>query len=228
MRFRINPLLSTLILAISLSLNGKLAISETYGPVNLLKTLKTPFNSLSRNSNGSDREQNILTLSSVTAHHNLLSNTNLYLPGTIYIGKSANFIIKAKPNSFVALAMADKDSGASPILGNKIRLGADRKVVGVGVIPANGVYNLAVEIPVEGDLIGQYLYFVAVTWTKPDFSDLEVAEPITAERVPTPHFNGVIVQSFVEEAKKGIKFVPDKQAGIMFPGVNKSNLQAGP
>ena len=195
-------------------------IADTYGPVNLSKTLKTPFNSHIQFNNATNTIDQSITLNSVITHRNLVSNTRLYLPGTIFIGRVADFIIKARPGAYVALAMADRDSGASTILGNKIRLGVDRKVVGVGVVPSSGVYNLAVEIPIEGDLIGQYLYFVAVSWTKPDFSDLEIAEPITAEKVPLPHFNGVIVQNLVEEAKKGIKFVPDKQAGIMFPGVS--------
>lgn len=143
------------------------------------------------------------------AHRSLsdrLVQARLYLPGRLVLGRTAEFTVKGRPGYFVALAMADKDSGARPIFGHTIRLGADRKLVCVGQIPEDGVLHLVIETPIQGDLIGQPLFFEAALWSRPDFTDLEIASPVTSEGEAGVK-NGVLVAGEPEQ-KKGIKFVP--------------------
>ncbi|MFX5656415.1 hypothetical protein ABTE24_19780, partial [Acinetobacter baumannii] len=84
------------------------------------------------------------------------------------LGKVAEFTVKGKPGQWVALAMADKDSGAKPVFGHKLRLGSDRKLVAVAKIPENSdVVKLLVETPIQGDLVGSNLYFEAALWSNP-------------------------------------------------------------
>lgn len=133
--------------------------------------------------------------------------SRLYLPGRMVLGKVAEFTIKGKPGSSVAIAMADRNTGAKPINGNPIRLGPDRKVVAIGKIPESGVLTLTVETPVQGDLIGQFLYFEAALWTKEDMSDAQIASTVTSETEGAPG-NGVVIAQEVTH-KRGIHIVPD-------------------
>jgi len=134
-----------------------------------------------------------------------LMSTKIFLPEHMVLGKSAEFTIKGKPGAIVALAMADKDTGAQPIYGHKLRLGSDRKVVAIGTIDVGGSLNLSVITPIQGDLVGQYLYFEAAVWTKPDYSDLSIASPVSLSEEKT--VNGVLVLEAVEQ-KKHLKFLP--------------------
>jgi hypothetical protein len=84
------------------------------------------------------------------------------------LGQTSRFTVKAKPGMIVAIAMADRDKGAKPIAGHDLRLGSDRKVVAISKIPDTGVAEIFVETPIEGDLIGQYLFFEAAVWSKAD------------------------------------------------------------
>lgn len=136
-----------------------------------------------------------------------LLQSRLYLPGRLVIGRTAEFTIKGRPGYFVALAMADKDTGAKDIFGHKLRLGPDRKLVSLGQIPADGVLQLTIETPIEGDLIGLPLFFEAAIWSRPDFSDLEIATPVSSEGQVGVK-NGVLVAA-EPESKRGIKFVPE-------------------
>lgn len=191
------------------------AEEEVYGPVNRLKTMKTPFTS----GGGSDTGSN--GMSSMTLGHSnsalrrglagRLTQSRLYLPGRMVISRPAEFVVKGRPGQFVALAMADKSSGAKPIYGQNLRLGADRKLVAVGEIPENGVVSLVIETPIQGDLIGERWYFEAALWTKPDFSDLEIAQPVPADEgaaAAADKVNGVIVSADIEQ-KRGVRIVPD-------------------
>ena len=120
------------------------------------------------------------------------------------LGKTVEFTVKGKPGSYAALALADKDTGAKPICGHKLRLGADRKVVAAVEIPASGTATISVDTPIEGDLIGLCLYFEAAVWSKPDFSDVEIANVVPSERQESAP-NGVLIAADTIVKKKGIK-----------------------
>lgn len=186
--------------------------SDVYGPVNLLKTMATPFGS--PNPDTADASAfSTLSLAPRTGTLSLrLLPPRVYLPGRLVIGQTAEFIIKGRPGHWAALAMADKNSGAKPIHGCNLRLGADRKLVSLGQIPESGVLSLVIDTPIQGDLIGQQLYFEVALWSRPDFSDVELAVPVSSETT-TPvsdgvRSNGVLVAADIEK-KKGIRIVPD-------------------
>jgi hypothetical protein len=132
--------------------------------------------------------------------------SRLFLPGGMQLGQLVEFTVQGKTNSYVALAMADKDSGAKPIYGQELHLGPDRKVIAIGKIPESGVLKFTIETPVQGDLIGLYLYFEAAIWKAKDFSDLELAKPENSLVNKGPA-NGVLITAEAEK-KKGVKFVP--------------------
>jgi hypothetical protein len=188
-----------------------------------LKKLKTPFN-MPQSSDGQANANDPFAgfgLSGAPAssahplslHERLLAPT-LFLPGHMVLGSVVQFTVKGKSGAMVALAMADKDSGAKPIFGHKVRLGPDRKVVAAGRIPANGVLMLNIETPVEGDLIGLCLYFEAAVWTKPDMSDTEFATTVPSESQPETT-NGVMLAAESTAKKHGIKIGPNMGAPIM-------------
>jgi len=143
---------------------------------------------------------------SVSSLSDRLVQAKIYLPDHMVLGKSAEFTVRGKPGQLVALAMADKDTGASPIYGHQLRLGSDRKVVALGEIDSEGSAKLQVTTPIQGDLVGQYLYFEAALWTKPDFSDVVIATPIALSE-KQDLVNGVLV---AEEGTKGkrLHFMP--------------------
>jgi hypothetical protein len=141
------------------------------------------------------------------------------------LGKPATFVINGKPGWHAALAMADKDSGAKPIYGHNLRLGPDRKLVSVGVIPESGVLELTIETPIQGDLIGSNLFFEAVLWSAPDFSDCVLALPITSEGQEGVK-NGVIIAADFE-AKKGVQIVPDGAVPLNLRGGGAQTLDSG-
>jgi hypothetical protein len=200
------------------------ASDQIYGPINLLKTLKTPFKASQQEENNTN--ENIISPLSLPIQQKKYQSglsarlipSRLYLPSKLIIGQSQEFVISGKANSWVALAMADRDTGAKAIYGHTIRLGPDRKVVAVGQIPTNGVLSLSVETPIQGDLIGQCLYFEAALWTKDDFSDMELAHPVQSEKQPAisnnESTNGVIVSAEIEK-KRGIRFTTDSAVPLM-------------
>lgn len=132
------------------------------------------------------------------------------MPGKICIGKATDFVVKGRPGSQVAIAMADKDSGAKSLCGKNLRLGADRKLVAAGTIPESGVLTLVVDMPIQGDLIGLPVFFETAVWQNSDFSDIEIATPVKsetqAEIADKP--NAVIVAE-EKTAKRGLRLVPD-------------------
>lgn len=188
-----------------------------------LKTLKTPFSVTSSEPEESSPSNALsgLKLTVDTPSYDrprrlnlgqrLVMQQFLYLPGSMVLGKTAEFTVKGKPGSWAALAMADKDTGAKPILGHKLRLGPDRKVVAAGQIPASGLLTLDIETPIEGDLIGEHLYFEAVTWSKPDMSDVELLSIVPSVTQPDCP-NGVLICAEQTDKKRGLRKIIDTRA----------------
>lgn len=194
---------------------GNCSADEVFGPPNMLKTVPTPFTASSEGAGRVSKGPNTLTLeSSSGAARSILSRRlvpcRVYLPGRAVIGRPAEFVVKGRPGQQAAIAMADKNSGAKAIFGKEIRLGSDRKLMSLGTIPDTGVLTLFVDIPIQGDLIGQHLYFETAVWSRPDFSDLEIAAPVKSEigDADPEHVNGVIVTAEADQ-KRGLRFVPD-------------------
>jgi len=190
------------------------ADDEVYGPVNLLKTMATPFGSpLSSSENTGGLAPLSLRTTPTKNLASRLVPARVYLPGRMVIGQTEEFIIKGRAGQWAALAMADKNAGAKPIYGHSLHLGPDRKLVSLGQIPESGVLPLVIDTPIQGDLIGSQLYFEAALWSKPDFSDMELAAPVPSESTgPAADYpNGIVVAGEVEK-KKGIRIVPDGMA----------------
>ncbi|HEY9719049.1 MAG TPA: hypothetical protein V6C69_16360 [Trichormus sp.] len=198
-------------------------LGQGQAPPAELKKLKTPFNMPQSNDGQANANDpfagfGLSGAPSPAAHplslHERLLAPTLFLPGHMVLGSVVQFTVKGKPGAMVALAMADKDTGAKPIFGHKVRLGSDRKVVAAGRIPANGVLMLNMETPVEGDLIGLCLYFEAAVWTNPDMSDTEFAGTVPSESQPETT-NGVMIAAESTAKKHGIKIGPNMGAPIM-------------
>jgi len=189
-----------------------LAYDEVFGPPNMLKTFPTPFSSSPRAlASGEDQPMSEpislggrRTLASRLRLSDRLIPPRMFLPGRMILGRSEEFIIKGKPGSWAAIAMADKNTGAKDIAGHKIRLGPDRKLVSLVRIGESGIAQMFVETPVQGDMIGQNFYFEGVVWSKDDFSDAEVCQTVSPEQQEGAD-NGVLV-SAENEVKKGLKF----------------------
>lgn len=196
---------------------------EIYGPPNLLKTFPTPFTIAPETASASGQagaglfgpigiSEDAASRSNYTSPmrrslSEKLVPSRLYLPGRMVIGKTAEFIVKGKPGSHVAIAMADKNGGAKPVLGRAIRLGADRRLVTLGTIPDTGVLGLYIETPIQGDLIGQKLYFEAALWTKKDMSDIEIAATVPSESESSTDNSVLVGAEFTP--KRGIRIVQD-------------------
>ena len=194
---------------------GAALADEVFGPPNLLKTMPTPFGAAVESGQASKSDTAALTIQAAAAAprsplSRRLLPCRVYLPGRVVIGKPAEFVVKGRPGNYAAVAMADKNSGAKPICAHEIRLGSDRKMMTLGRIPESGVLSLFVDIPIQGDLIGQHLYFETVVWSCADFSDLEIAAPVKSEigDDDREHVNGVVVRAEADQ-KRGIRFVPD-------------------
>ncbi|MBX9723603.1 MAG: hypothetical protein K2X81_19520, partial [Candidatus Obscuribacterales bacterium] len=195
-----------------------------------LKSAVTPFNTAVDESSLNGNNGNTLSIrnggslrSSLTSR---LVTNRVYLPGKLVIGKPADFVVKARPGSHVAIAMADKDSGAKSIFGHSLRLGADRKLVAAGTIPESGVLTLTMDMPIQGDLIGIPVFFETAIWQKPDFSDIELAAPVKSESVDeiADKVNAVIV-SGEKEQKRGLRIVPE--SGVPLHQRGNTSLESG-
>lgn len=237
-------LLALLVINILASNCPLFSAEEQYGPPNLLKTMKTPFGGSillpTKDDNSSvgpkDNPLSLGTISLVrpnssSGHASKLSlsrqlvPSRLYLPERMIIGKSAKFVIKGKGGSNVAIAMADRDSGSKPVQGHRLRLGADRKVVAVGKIPESGVLEVYIGTPIEGDLIGQQLYFEAALWQERDMQDTQFAQTVVANS-EIGSKNGVIVGGEVKE-KRGIRIVPDTAIPFSQRSTQGASLSTG-
>jgi hypothetical protein len=184
----------------------------TYGPENLLKTVITPFTTAVSNERpsyySSDNESDLkpIGISSKSSSLNINSleerfhGPKLYLPARMALGECAEFVVKGSPGAYAAIAMSESNKGAKPIFGHKLRLGADRKLVTFGIIPETGVLSLFVETPIQGDLVDTSLYFEGVIWSKPDFSDLQMASTVLTSQ-DSPEENSVLVAG-QQEVKK--------------------------
>ncbi|MBY0358190.1 MAG: hypothetical protein K2W82_09335 [Candidatus Obscuribacterales bacterium] len=217
-------LLSRLLLSIALGSSCTLTCEaaagtgdEIFGPPNMLKTEPTPFGpAISSTRTDNAGAESTLTLPTRGASrlsglgHRLITNTLVYLPGRMVLGKPAEFVIKGRPGSKVAISMAEKNSGSKPVYGQNLRLGADRKLVAIGKIPETGVLSLYIDTPIQGDLIGEHLFFETAVWSKPDFSDLEIANPVKSEITDQEKefANGIIISPEFEQ-KRGIRIKPE-------------------
>ncbi|MBX9685596.1 MAG: hypothetical protein K2X27_02770 [Candidatus Obscuribacterales bacterium] len=195
----------------------------------LLKAMHTPFNSAvpeSGSESASLESSSRLNSALGRGLSRRLAAYRVFLPGKLFIGKAADFVVKGRPGSQVAIAMADKDSGAKPLYGQVLRLGADRKLVAAGTIPESGILTLTVDMPIQGDLIGLPVYFETAVWQKPDFSDLEIASPVKSETSSEieAKVNAVLVDG--EKAqKRGLRFVPD--SGVPMYQRGNVSLESG-
>ena len=214
-----------------LAIHGNPAMAEVYGPVDLLKTMKTPFGNSGDNDSDSkskfiDQDEPIGISHSESPLSRRLSDRvlqpRLYLPGSMVLGSVAEFTIKGKPGKWVVLAMADKDSGAKPVLGHDLRLGPDRRLVSIIQIPPSGIAQLLVETPIEGDLVGGNLYFEAALWSESDMSDVEFAQCI-APGDSKAKGNAVPIAG-QSDPKRGLRFVPDTRPMMIR---TNSGLSAG-
>jgi hypothetical protein len=186
--------------------------AEVFGPTKPVP-IKTPFNPTPKsdaNSPGSDSLVPIeISPNAPMGRRSILerlTQSRLYLPERMVLGRVAEFTVKAKPGKWVAIAMADKDTGSKPVMGHAIRLGPDRKVVGTVKVPESGLATICVECPVEGDLIGSFLYFEAAVWSDDKMNDMEIAQCVSTES-KGPGFNGVLIEQQFE-LKKGVKIIP--------------------
>ena len=228
---RIIASIVVLIIACLLQVRGAVA-EEIYGPVNLLKTTPTPFGAPEALPGSDDSTIRVTPVSQSLVARSLsarLLGARIYLPGRMVLGQPAEFIVKGRPGFWVAIAMADKNSGAKPVFGHDLHLGPDRQLVTLGQIPEGGVLSLSIETPIQGDLIGQCLYFETAVWSQPDFSDMELAQPVPSESSQiTPNnnqHNGVLVAGEAEH-KRGMKIVPDGSYSMPTIGPN-STMDSG-
>ncbi len=175
--------------------------STIYGPENLLKTLRTPFTTGGSGDNSQPSKDHgtfapIAFSSAATSKKNLLAEhfhgPKLFLPARLVLGECSEFTVQGPPGYYVALAMADKNTGARPVCGHELKLGSDRKLVAVNKITEQGIVSMSIEAPIQGDLVGTPLYFEAVVWSKPDFSDMQLASAVSTQQ-ETSGENGVIV-----------------------------------
>ena len=195
---------------------------EEYGPPNLLKDMKTPFSGVRKVEDDDDNATGTISLGAISltdeepstpARPSRSLSTRLipptfYLPERMQLGIPAHMTIKGKAGYKIAIAMADSNEGASSIYGNTLRLGADRKVVAVGVIPKSGVLEVAIGTPIQGDLIGESLYFEAAVWSANDMSDTTIARVVSPSGADKDD-NSVTIADIPKEKKTGLKFVPD-------------------
>jgi len=196
-----------------LSCQAIAAESKIYGPENMLTTTPTPFTkSNAGNDGGSSSDESgdfapIAISTGLVSRQNLLSERfhgpKLFLPPRMVLGECSEFIVQGPPGSYVAIAMADKNSGAKPVCGHEIKLGPDRKLVGINKISEQGTASISVEAPIEGDLVGSSLYFEAVVWSKPDFSDMQLATTVSPQKA-TSGENGVTVCEQPDGKKEGL------------------------
>lgn len=216
---------------VPLSASEAAAVAAAAERAKQLKTYRTPFNVQASDSGSDDAPAAISAPAEPNSLRSRLaqrlgSSSRVYLPGKLTIGKPAEFVVKGRPGSHAAIAMADKDAGARSLLGRKLRLGADRKLMAAGTIPDSGILTLIVDMPIQGDLIGLPVFFEAVVWQKDDFSDLEIASPVKSESAEeiADKANAVIV-SGEKEQKRGLRFTPG--SGVPLYQQQNGSLESG-
>jgi hypothetical protein len=207
------------------------------GPANLMQTLKTPFGSGSSQDNtqlsGDDISLEPIAISQLPLASRLglkerLNAPYFFLPDRLVMGKSCEFTVKGPGGSYVAVAMADKNTGAKPIYGHKLRLGSDRKVVAVGQIPSTGVLSLYIETPIQGDMVDSSFFFEAAVWSKPDFSDLQMARVVPVQKNGSDD-NGAVVAEETVRKKDGLFKLDTVKSitGISNPNNRQSQMYGG-
>jgi hypothetical protein len=244
----LKPSIAALSLLLTVGLPAWSADECEYGPPNLIKITPNPFNARAGSEEEgaalgeTDSELGSISLSSppksiaqkqsgssspvqrLSLKERLIAS-RLFMPERMLLGTPAKFTVKGKPGMMVAIAMADKDKGAKPIGGHQLRLGPDRKVVAISKLNESGVAEIYVETPIEGDLIGQFLYFEAALWSKPDMSDCELADTVSSAVAATP-VNAVMVAQAADTKIKGVNIVPDSAMPMMMRQ-NEPSLGSG-
>lgn len=147
----------------------------------------------------------------------MLSNDypEIFKPTGLNIGNSTVIKIKAPAGSFVSLLSSFSENGASAIMGNSLRLGEDFQTLR-GVVPDNGVLEIALKIDNDKDLIGKKLYIEALTWKNKDQSDLKIAKVIGSDGRESES-NAIPIKDQVASAS-GAKFsgsLPGFSQGMM-------------
>ncbi len=211
-------LLLPLLKAYAADENAPINESQTiYGPENLMKTLRTPFTTTVLNEShkyySADDAIGLTPIAisskSVSLNRNSLEERfhgpKLFLPSRMVLGECSEFVVKGSPGSYAAIAMSESNKGAKPLSGHKLRLGADRKLVSLGIIPETGMLSLFVETPIQGDLVDSSLYFEGVIWSKPDFSDLQMTSTVLTCQNSSDE-NGVVVAGQQEKKHRAIIF----------------------
>lgn len=99
----------------------------------------------------------------------------VYKPSKLTQGTKTKFIIKAEPGSHVSLVTSDENRGAPIFYGHKLRLG---QLINPheGTVGEKGILEIEIPMPVQKELTGKLLFFEALVWKKPDYSDLKVAK----------------------------------------------------
>jgi len=108
----------------------------------------------------------VLELSSMEETPAEQVRAEVYKPSKLIIGQKTGFIIKADPNSFVALTIAADEEGEDLLA----RID--------GVIGEKGVIELFVELPDDEKLTNKILFFAVGVWKNEDMSDLRVARVV--------------------------------------------------
>jgi hypothetical protein len=91
----------------------------------------------------------------------LIHKNDLYLPSRLVLGETAKFTVKAAPGSKVKLFISTSGEGYSLPSGTLLRVGKDAQEID-GVVPANGILELQMDMPKNEGLADQYLYIDAV------------------------------------------------------------------
>lgn len=103
----------------------------------------------------------------------IVQKPTLYMPPRLLIGQDNKFILKGKAGNKAMLYLSPSSSGMRAPNGLDLRIGEEHQKIS-GIFPENGVLVLTVPVPKESSLIGKTLYLEAITWSQPDYSDLEV------------------------------------------------------
>lgn len=100
---------------------------------------------------------------------------SMYMPSRLLIGAENRFTLQGPAGSHVTLYLSPQPDGFKTPDGQLLRVGTENEQV-TGLIPENGVLELAFPVPNEEDLVGKNLFVEAVSWKNDDLSDLTIFE----------------------------------------------------
>jgi hypothetical protein len=141
----------------------------------------------------------------------------VYLPSKLIIGEKNAFRIKGNPGCKVSLAVSKASGGAKPLFGQQLRIGASETTI-EGVIPATGIIELHYELPNDESLINGVRFFEVATWSKDDYSDLQLARIYSSAGRQTSN-NGVKISHPYDSGKRPT-FMP------VIPGMGQDLVKA--